>query len=131
MTSKSPKISGSQVAPRQKIKLLPDSPLIGILKPEHYEIVDPGSLESLDVAYQGLPNPGGSVDLEAELGIVEEDQEELDEFMLSLVAPNLDDIQLVKSETYFDVNGNEVARFSFKIRNHVGDLVVGVNGYGA
>lgn len=130
MTSKSPKISGSQIAPRQKIKLLPDSPLIGILKPEHYEIVDPGSLESFDVAYQGLPNSKGEYDLESELGLVE-DLEELDELMSSLVAPNLDDIQLVKSETYFDVNGNEVARFSFKIRNHVGDLVVGVNGYGS
>lgn len=132
MTKKTPKISGSQISPRPKIKLLPDSNLIGVLKPEHYEIVDPGSLEALDVSLSTTPTPKGTsyVDNTPDEAIT--DIENTDEyFAASLVSPNLDDISLVKSETYFDINGNEVARFTFKIRNHVGESVVGVSGNGA
>jgi hypothetical protein len=105
----------SETAKEKKLLLFPKDPLIQVLKPDHYVIVDPGSFEPEQIFVEGSeeppnpppPPPGGELD-----------------------APNLEDITLVSKKLVTDKNKNQYIEFVFNVKNHVGDSVVGVNVYG-
>ena len=101
----------------QKLLLFPGDPLIKILKPDHYIVVDPSTLEA---AVSNIPN-GDEGDSGSEGG---------DPSVNDLEPPNLEDITLVSKKLITDKNKNQYIEFVFNVKNHVGDSVVGVNAYG-
>jgi hypothetical protein len=107
----------SETAKEKKLLLFPGDPLIQVLKPDHYVIVDPGSFEPEQFFVEGseepLDPPLDPPPLEGELD-----------------APNLEDITLVSKKLVTDKNKNQYIEFVFNVKNHVGDSVVGVNVYG-
>jgi hypothetical protein len=105
----------SETAKEKKLLLFPGDPLIQVLKPDHYVIVDPGTFEPEQFYVEGsgevvdpppLPVPG------------------------ELEAPTLEDITLVSKKLVTDKNKNQYIEFVFNVKNHVGDSVVGANVYG-
>lgn len=110
-TRKSP----SSTAKPQKLFLFPGDPLIQTLKPDYYVIVDPATFEQqIQEETQWDSNPDDPV------------EPPVNEFD----PPNLEDITLVSKKLVTDKNKNQYIEFVFNIKNHVGDAVVGVNGYG-
>lgn len=134
MGYKNQKISKSQIAGGVKVQLPKDSPLIGVLKTDQYDIVDifssevertfspsnPGqSSPSFDIARDAF---GNAIDVESFLS-----------------APNLEDITLIgKSgkryssgqtitdpDIYYDTNNNRFLKVKFEIKNSVGETVTG------
>ena len=101
----------------QKLLLFPGDPLIKILKPDHYIVVDPSTLEA---AVSNIPN-GDEGDSGSEGG---------DPSVNDLEPPNLEDITLVSKKLITDKDNSQYVEFIFNIKNHVGDEVVGVMGYG-
>jgi len=109
----------SSTAKVQKLLLFPGDPLIKILKPDYYTIVDPGSL---DVMFE-------PVDPEDE-DYIDPDEEQEEEENSGLKAPSLSDISLVSKTMVTDKNKNQFVEFVFNIKNSGGDSVIGVEGYG-
>ena len=107
----------SSTAKPQKLLLFPGDPLIKTLKPDHYVIVDPSTLEA---SVSGIPN-GDEGDSGSEDG---------DPTLTDVEPPNLEDITLVSKKLITDKDKTQYIEFVFNIKNHVGDTVVGVNGYG-
>lgn len=107
----------SSSAKPQKLFLFPGDPLIQTLKPDYYVIVDPSTFEQVksEFYYDADEEP---VDPEVFPPANEFDP------------PNLEDITLVSKKLVTDKNKNQYIEFVFNIKNHVGDSVVGVNGYG-
>jgi hypothetical protein len=101
----------------QKLLLFPGDPLIKILKPDHYLVVDPSTLEA---SVSNIAN-GDDGDSGSEGG---------DPSVNDLEPPNLEDITLVSKKLITDKNKNQYIEFVFNVKNHVGDSVVGVNAYG-
>jgi hypothetical protein len=109
----------SSTAKVQKLMLLPGSPLIKILKPDYYIIVDPGSLDTM---YE-------PVDPDDE-DYIDPDEEQQEEENSGLKAPSLSDITLVSKTMVTDKNKNQFVEFVFNVKNSVGEAVIGVQGYG-
>ena len=117
------KVPASKLPTAKKLLLYPGDPLIGVLDPTSYIIVQKGSLEpifSFDVDGTGDEEPGDGGDLGGG------DDVETD----PKAAPRLDDISLVSKTMITDGNGNQFVEFKFNVKNSVGSEVVGVNVYG-
>jgi hypothetical protein len=113
----------SKIAKAKKLLLFPNDKLIGVLNPDLYIIVDPSTLTSSQItSIQNGEDP-----------FVEdptsEDPENTPESP-DMSAPTLEDITLISKTLVTDGNKNQFVEFKFNIKNHVGDQVVGVNGYG-
>jgi hypothetical protein len=131
MVKKNPKIGQSQVAGGVKVQLPIDSPLIGILKTDQYDVVNLYTNQvdktyvptSPDDGDEDPDNPGDGVDDPTD----------------PVGAPNLEDIVLIGStgkryssgqtitdpEIYYDSNNNRMLRVTFEIKNSVGNTVKG------
>jgi len=108
----------SETAKPKKLLLFPDDPLIDVLKPDYYRIVDPSTLTDFDdgANVKGDPDPDPDPDPTPT--------------PTELAPPNIDDIKFISKTLFTDKNKNQFVDFVFEIRNHVGDEVIGVNGYG-
>jgi hypothetical protein len=131
MATKKPKIGKSQVAGGVKVQLPVDSPLIGVLKTDQYDVVNLYT-NQVDKTYvattpdDGETDPGDGTGEDGDTGS-------------SLDAPNLEDIVLIGTtgkryssgqvitdpEIYYDSNNNRMLRVKFEIKNSVGDVVKG------
>lgn len=111
--SYNPRQPSSSNAKPQKLFLFPGDPLIKTLKPDYYVIVAPYSFQESGVVSgdNGGEEPPGPPP--GELG-----------------PPNLEDITLVSKKLITDKDNSQYVEFIFNIKNHVGDEVVGVMGYG-
>jgi hypothetical protein len=131
MTTKKPRIGKSQVAGGVKVQLPIDSPLIGILKTDQYDVVNVYT-NQIDKTYIAS-SPDNNDDPD------ENDDPELDPIDTS-DAPNLEDIVLIGTtgkryssgqtitdpEIYYDANNNRLLRVTFEVKNSVGEVVKGV-----
>jgi hypothetical protein len=108
----------SETAKPKKLLLFPDDPLIDVLKPDYYRIVDPSTLTDFDDGANVKGSEAGEV-VDPPLPVPTE-----------LEPPNIDDIKFISKTLFTDKNKNQFVDFVFEIRNHVGDEVIGVNGYG-
>jgi len=132
MVKKNPKIGKSQIAGGVKVQLPKDSPLIGVLKTDQYDIVDLYTNE-VDKSYvPSLPDTGEDPG-ETVLG-------ETTPGETGIAAPNLEDITLIGKtgkryssgqtitdpDIYYDTNNNRFLKVKFEIKNSVGDIVTGV-----
>lgn len=132
MSKKNPKIGSSQVAGGVKVQLPIDSPLIGLLKTDQYDVVN---LYTKEVEKTYVPTSTNDEESEAEdLG------EGSNEFVDITLAPNLEDIVLIGAtgkryssgqtitdpEIYYDSNNNRMFRVTFEVKNSAGDIVKGV-----
>jgi hypothetical protein len=131
MVKKNPKIGKSQIAGGVKVQLPKDSPLIGVLKTDQYDIVDLYTNE-VDKSYvPSLPDTGEDPG-ETVLG-------ETSPGETGIAAPNLEDITLIGKtgkryssgqtitdpDIYYDTNNNRFLKVKFEIKNSVGDIVTG------
>lgn len=133
MVKKNPKIGKSQVAGGVKVLLPKDSPLIGVLKTDQYDIVDLFTNQVDKSFVPSLPDPG-----ETDPG--ETDPGETGPGETGIAAPNLEDITLIGKtgkryssgqtitdpDIYYDANNNRFLKVKFEIKNSVGDIVTGV-----
>jgi hypothetical protein len=132
MVKKNPKIGKSQIAGGVKVQLPKDSPLIGVLKTDQYDIVDLYTNE-VDKSYvPSLPDTGEDPG-ETVLG-------ETSPGETGIAAPNLEDITLIGKtgkryssgqtitdpDIYYDTNNNRFLKVKFEVKNSVGDIVTGV-----
>lgn len=131
MAKKNPKIGISQVAGGVKVQLPIDSPLIGILKTDQYDVVNLYT-NTVDKTY--VPTVPGDEDGD---GVGEGGDEGVE---TGLLAPNLEDIVLIGTtgkryssgqtitdpEIYYDSNNNRFFRVRFEVKNSVGEIVKGV-----
>jgi|APGre2960657423_1045063.scaffolds.fasta_scaffold29096_2 hypothetical protein len=108
----------SETAKPKKLLLFPDDPLIDVLKPDYYIVVDPSTLTEIYEDEAAVKGSEGSED-PPPLPVPTE-----------LEPPNIDDIKFISKTLFTDKNKNQFVDFVFEIRNHVGDEVIGVNGYG-
>jgi len=123
MVRKNPKIGKSQIAGGIKVQLPLDSPLIGILKTDQYDLVN---LYTNQVDKTYVPSEEDPFDPPGpppEPGL----------------APNLEDIVLIGAtgkryssgqvitdpEIYYDSNNNRLLKVTFEVKNSVGDIVKG------
>jgi hypothetical protein len=130
MVKKNPKIGSSQVAGGVKVQLPIDSPLIGILKTDQYDVVNLYT-NAVDKTY--VPTVPGDEDVDGD-GDGDVGGE------TGLAAPNLEDIVLIGTtgkryssgqtitdpEIYYDSNNNRFLRVKFEVKNSVGEIVKGV-----
>lgn len=128
MAKKNIKVGQSQVAGGVKVQLPLDSPLIGVLKTDQYDVVN---LYTNKVDKTFIPS---DPDEEQEDG---EEEEVTDPEVL--IVPNLEDIVLIGStgkryssgqtvtdpEIYYDSNNNRMLKVTFEVKNSVGDIVKG------
>lgn len=119
------KIQGSKVVSPNKLLLTADDPLTKILKKELFEIVDPNSLNVKGTMYSGTSGEYTFVDDPGNGGDGSDPGPDN-----PYEAPSLDDITLISKTMKTDKNGNQYVEFKFSVKNHVGDQVIGVNGYG-
>lgn len=113
----------SATAKEKKLLLFPGDPLIKILKPDYYVIVEPGTL---NVIFDSGIDPGddpGDDDPGDNNPIGDEPE-------VVLKAPSLSDITLVSKTMITDKNKNQFVEFVFNVKNSGGDTVIGVEGYG-
>jgi hypothetical protein len=117
------KVPASKIPKSKKILLYPGDPLIGVLNPDSYIIVNKGSLDqvqSLDIGNEeGEEDPDDPGD-----GTGEGNEE-----ITPKSAPRLEDITLISKNMVTDGNGNQFVEFKFNIKNSVGSEVTGVAGY--
>jgi hypothetical protein len=130
MVRKNPKIGKSQIAGGVKVQLPLDSPLIGVLKTDQYDLVN---LYTNDVIQSFLPT-----DPDDGEGIPDPFPDP-DPDPVVLGAPNLSDIVLIGStgkryyygqtiddpEIYYDSNNNRMLKVTFEVKNSIGDIVKG------
>jgi hypothetical protein len=131
MVKKNPKIGKSQVAGGVKVQLPKDSPLIGVLKTDQYDIVDLYTNQVERTYVPSLPDAQGDDAFVVEEDIVDE--------AIDLQAPNLEDITLIGKngtryssgqtitdpDIYYDANNNRFLKVKFEVKNSVGDIVTG------
>jgi hypothetical protein len=131
MVKKNPKIGQSQVAGGVKVQLPVDSPLIGILKTDQYDVVNLYT-NQVDKTYVPTSPDDGDEDL-TDPGEGSEDTQD------PIGAPNLEDIVLIGStgkryssgqtitdpEIYYDSNNNRMLKVTFEVKNSIGDTVKG------
>jgi hypothetical protein len=130
MARKNPKIGKSQIAGGVKVQLPLDSPLIGVLKTDQYDLVN---LYTNDVIQSFFPtDPDDGEGIPDPFPDPEPDPE-------PVAAPNLSDIVLIGStgkryssgqtiddpEIYYDSNNNRMLRVTFEVKNSIGDIVKG------
>jgi hypothetical protein len=117
------KVPASKIPKSKKLLLYPGDPLIGVLNPDFYIIVEPGSLDPV-ISY----NVYNESDEESEDdgGSSADDSVEID----PRLAPKLEDISLVSKTMVTDGNGNQFVEFKFNVKNSVGGEVVGARVYG-
>lgn len=134
MVKKNPKIGSSQVAGGIKVQLPADSPLIGILKTDQYDVLNVFT-NVVDKTY--VPSIPGSEEPEEDFDGDTEDESPGTE---TLLAPNLEDIVFIgKSgqrytsgqnisdlDIYYDKNNNRFLKVKFEIKNSAGETVKGV-----
>jgi hypothetical protein len=113
--------SASETAKEKKLLLFPGDPLIKILKPDHYVVVDPGTFAPEETGNLADGSDGSEDPEVPDPPLPPEDSYE---------PPNLEDITLVSKKLVTDKNKNQYIEFVFNVKNHVGDSVVGVNAYG-
>lgn len=132
MAKKNIKIGKSQVAGGIKVQLPKDSPLIGVLKTDQYDVVDLYTNRVEKTYVSSLP------DLTDDDTAVFVPDETVDE-AIALLAPNLEDITLIGKngtryssgqtitdpDIYYDTNNNRFLKVKFEIKNSVGDIVTG------
>lgn len=111
------KSPASDSAKPQKLLLFPGDPLINVLKPDYYTIVNPNTLASV---YKDESDEDGEGETDPR------DPPEVND----LAAPSLSDIKFVSATMVTDKNKNQYVEFVFNIKNSGGDTVIGVNGYG-
>jgi hypothetical protein len=125
MARKNPKIGKSQIAGGIKVQLPLDSPLIGVLKTDQYDVVN---LYTNRVTLPMLPGDGEEDPFEPPNPPPE-----------PAIAPNLEDIVLIGAtgkryssgevitdpEIYYDSNNNRLLKVTFEVKNSVGDIVKG------
>jgi hypothetical protein len=117
------KVPASKIPTAKKLLLYPGDPLIGVLDPTSYIIVQKGSLEQIfssDVDGTGDEEPGDGGNLGGG------DDVEIN----PKAAPRLEDISLVSKTMVTDGNGNQFVEFKFNVKNSVGSEVVGARVYG-
>jgi hypothetical protein len=113
----------SAIPKEKKLLLFPGDPLIKVLKPEYYIIVDPGTLQ---VVASSFPDAS-----EGLFGDPDDPKNEPDDiFVNELKAPSLSDITLVSKTMITDNNKNQFVEFVFNVKNSGGDTVVGVEAIG-
>lgn len=117
------KSPASKTAKTKKLLLFPGDPLIKTLKPEYYIVVDPSTLTSAEVFDLG---GGGNDGTDKQ---PDEPDEPDDPTESDLEAPNLEDIILISKTLVTDGNKNQYIEFKFNIKNHVGEAVIGAEGY--
>jgi len=115
------KVPASKIPKSKKILLYTGDPLIGVLNPDSYVIVNKGSLEPVQSV--GVGNEEEDPDDPGD-GTGEGDEE-----ITPKGAPRLEDITLISKNMVTDGNGNQVVEFKFNIKNSVGSEVTGVAGY--
>ena len=132
MAKKNPRIGKSQVAGGVKVQLPMDSPLIGILKTDQYDVVNVYTNQVDKTYVPSSQDDNGDPD---DLGDGPDDEV----YDLS-DAPNLEDIVLIGTtgkryssgqtitdpEVYYDANNNRLFRVTFEVKNSVGEIVKGV-----
>ena len=132
MAKKNPRIGKSQIAGGVKVQLPKDSPLIGILKTDQYDVVNVYTNQVDKTYVPSSPDDNGDPD---DLGDGPDDEV----YDLS-DAPNLEDIVLIGTtgkryssgqtitdpEVYYDANNNRLLRVTFEVKNSVGEIVKGV-----
>ena len=132
MAKKNPRIGKSQIAGGVKVQLPKDSPLIGILKTDQYDVVNVFTNQVYKTYVPSSPDDNGDPD---DLGDGPDDEV----YDLS-DAPNLEDIVLIGTtgkryssgqtitdpEVYYDANNNRLFRVTFEVKNSVGEIVKGV-----
>jgi hypothetical protein len=132
MAKKNPRIGKSQIAGGVKVQLPKDSPLIGILKTDQYDVVNVFTNQVDKTYVPSSPDDNGDPD---DLGDGPDDEV----YDLS-DAPNLEDIVLIGTtgkryssgqtitdpEVYYDANNNRLFRVTFEVKNSVGEIVKGV-----
>ena len=116
------KVPASKIPKSKKILLYPGDPLIGVLNPDSYIIVNKGSLDP--VVSIGVDNGEGDGD-----GDGDGTGEGGDVDVNPKSAPRLEDITLISKTLVTDGNGNQFVEFKFNIKNSVGSEVVGAVGY--
>jgi hypothetical protein len=134
MVKKNPKIGSSQVAGGIKVQLPADSPLIGILKTDQYDIVNVFT-NIVDKTY--IESSPGSEEPDEDFAVGDDEEEAV---VSNLLAPNLEDIVFIgKSgqrytsgqnisdlDIYYDKNNNRFLKVKFEIKNTAGEIVKGV-----
>jgi hypothetical protein len=108
----------SSTAKEKKLLLFPGDPLIKILKPDYYALVEPGSL---NVIFDSAIDPEEDPD---------DPGDDPGDETVFLAAPSLSDISLVSKTMVTDKNKNQYVEFVFNVKNSGGDTVIGVEGYG-
>lgn len=130
MTKKNPRIGKSQIAGGVKVQLPIDSPLIGVLKTDQYDVVNLYT-NQVDKTYVATSPDDG--DFDPDDPTLPVDPEE------PVGAPNLEDIVLIGAtgkryysgqtitdpEIYYDSNNNRMLKVTFEVKNSVGDTVKG------
>jgi hypothetical protein len=134
MATKKPRIGKSQVAGGVKVQLPIDSPLIGVLKTDQYDVVNVYS-NKVDKTYvASSPDDNGDPEDENDDYFPDDPLDSLGD------APNLEDIVLIGTtgkryssgqtitdpEVYYDANNNRLFRVTFEVKNSVGEIVKGV-----
>jgi hypothetical protein len=132
MATKKPRIGKSQVAGGVKVQLPIDSPLIGVLKTDQYDVVNVYS-NKVDLTYVASSPADGE-------GDEGDDDDNYTEPIETSNAPNLEDIVLIGAtgkryssgqtitdpEIYYDANNNRLLKVTFEVKNSVGEIVKGV-----
>ena len=113
----------SASAKEKKLLLFPGDPLIKVLKPDYYVIVEPGTL---NVIFDSGVDPDDDPDDDDP----DDDDPGDDDPAGGLKAPSLSDITLVSKTMVTDKNKNQFVEFVFNVKNSGGDTVIGVEGYG-
>jgi len=111
----------SATAKEKKLLLFPGDPLIKILKPDYYVIVEPGTL---NVIFDSGIDPGDDP------GDEDPDDDDPGDETVFLASPSLSDISLVSKTMVTDKNKNQYVEFVFNVKNSGGDTVIGAYGYG-
>lgn len=109
----------SATAKVKKLLLYADDPLVKILKPDYYRIIEDGLLEDIPDTVSDFDNTANDGKSDGNYG--EEN---------NLKAPSLSDITLVSKNMVTDKNKNQFVEFVFNVKNSGGSTVIGVDGYG-
>ena len=124
------KTQPSEITTPPKIQLPTGSSLADVLKPEHFELVNPYDIQA-DGQLGSVPS-----DTPPDQTTPPEDPGNLDPSdpgipdVPQLEAPDLADIISATATKYTDLNGVDKVKVVFVVKNHVGSSVVGVKGWG-
>jgi hypothetical protein len=133
MATKKPRIGKSQIAGGVKVQLPKDSPLIGVLKTDQYDVVNIYTNQVDKTYVASSPDDNEDENSDDFFPPIDDPIEVSD-------APNLEDIVLIGTtgkryssgqtitdpEIYYDANNNRLFRVTFEVKNSVGEIVKGV-----